>query len=183
MALDRFVDDAGSFPRCPGDEREIDFSHCAGGKLFRQIAVGRVVLGNDEGAAGFLVETMHDAGPFLSADPGKILAMREERVHKGSLLMAGAGMNDEPGRLVEHEEIVVLEQNVERYRLGLGVALFNLRLAHFDNVAGPNRVAWSRRLSVQSDEFFPDQRLEPGAGERREGQGERAVEPLPGLVA
>ena len=36
--------------------------------------MGRIVLGDDEGAAGLLVEPVNNPGPFMAADPGKIFA-------------------------------------------------------------------------------------------------------------
>src|SRR5438874_13714614 len=81
--------------------------------------MGRVVLRDHESAAGFLVQTMDDAAKFLSADAGKIRAMRQQRVHQSMLLMPRAGVHDDSGGLVEHEEIVVLENNVELHLLRL----------------------------------------------------------------
>src|SRR4051812_40989939 len=102
MASDSFVDDAGRLSRRSGHEGQVDFSHGARGKLLRKIAVGRVVFGNDQGAARFLVEAMDDAGTFLAADAGKIFTMGQERVDQSSLLVPGAGMNDQPRGFVEH---------------------------------------------------------------------------------
>lgn len=183
MALDGLVDNTRGLSRCAGDKSEIDFSHRARGELFRKIAMGRVVLGYDERAAGFLVEPMHDPRPFLSADPGQIFAMGEERVDERVLLMAGAWVHYESGRFVKDEEIIVLEENVERYRLGLRVAPLNFGLAHFDDVIGPDSIPRPCRLPVQSYESIADQCLQSGAGKSRECKGQRAVEALPGLIA
>ena len=66
---DRRLDDAASFRRRPGYQREIDFARRPLGKLSGQIAMTRIVLRHDERAARFFIETMHDAGAFLAADP------------------------------------------------------------------------------------------------------------------
>lgn len=183
VALDCFVDDASSLSRSPGHESQIDFSHGAGGKLFGKIAVSRVVLGNDKRAAGFFVEPMHDAGPFLSADRREILAMGQERVDQRMRLMTRPRMHNEPSRFVENEEIAVLEKDLERHRLGLRIALFNLGFAHFDNVAGVNGVARSRLLPIHVDESLADQCLEADPREGGERQSESAIEPLSCLFA
>jgi hypothetical protein len=98
-------------------------------------------------------------------------------------LMTRPRVHNEPGRFVEDEEIVVLEKDLERHRLGLRVAFFNLGLAHFDNVAGVNGVARSRLLAIHVDESVADQCLEADAREGGERESESAVEPLSGLVA
>ena len=69
MPRDRRLDDAASFRRRPGDEGEIDLARGPFGELPRKIAMTRIVLGHDEHAAGLFIETMHDAGAFLAADP------------------------------------------------------------------------------------------------------------------
>jgi len=181
VALDGFVDHASGLSRSASHERQINFAHRARGKLFRKIAVGHVVFGNDESAAGFLVEPMDDARAFLSADPGQILAVSQERVDQGVLLMTRSRMHDEAGRFVDHKEIVVLEQDFERDGLGLRIALFDLGFAHFDGVAGADGITRPRGLSIHGHEPVTNQSLEPGAGEGRERLGEGTVEPFAGL--
>ena len=89
--------------------------------------MGRVVLRDHECAAGFLVQTMDDSGTLFSPDAGKIRAMRQQRVHQSMRLMPGARVHDNAGRLVEHEEIVVLENDVELYLLRLHVDFLDFR--------------------------------------------------------
>ena len=64
------VDHAARFPRDAGHQREINFLHRARGKLPGKIAMGRIVFGHDQAAAGFLVEAMNDARTFFPADAG-----------------------------------------------------------------------------------------------------------------
>ena len=98
------------------------------GELRGEAVVRRVVLGDDQEPGRVLVEPVHDARPPDAADPGKAFAaMRDQRVDQRAGLVPGAGMHDEPGRLVDDDEVVVLEDDVERDRLGL--RLSRLRLA------------------------------------------------------
>ena len=55
--------------------------------------------------------------------------MMEQRVHKGVLAMPGAGMNNQPGRLINHNQIFVLKKNIERNGLRLIVDLLRRRLS------------------------------------------------------
>src|SRR3546814_13737705 len=44
-------------------------------------------------------------------------AVGEKGVHQGSIRIAGGGMDDQAGGLVEHDEIAVLVKDVQRDRL------------------------------------------------------------------
>jgi len=50
--------------------------------------------------------------------------MAEQCINQGVLLMASARMNDKPSRLIDNNEIIVLEQNLERNGLWLTLDLF-----------------------------------------------------------
>ena len=80
VAPDRRVDHADVFLKRARHHREINFLHFARCKLLRQILMREIVFRDHDTAARFLVEPMHDAGPFFSTDPGKIRAVRQERV-------------------------------------------------------------------------------------------------------
>ena len=77
---------------------------------------------------------MDNPGAFFSSDAGKILAMREQRVHQSVLLMPRARMHDEPGRLVEHEQIVIFEKDFELHLLRPRFDFLDLRLAQFHEI-------------------------------------------------
>ena len=88
------------------------------GELRRQAAMRAVVLGHDQQPARVLVEPVHDARPPHAADAGQaVAAMGDERVDQRAALMPGGRMHDEPGRLVDDDEVVVLVDDRERDRL------------------------------------------------------------------
>ena len=183
MAGDRFVDYACRFARGPAHERQIDFFHGARGELFREIAVGRVVFCDDDSAAGFFVEPMDNPRALFPADAGKVSAMREERVDQRVLLVPRARMHHDPGGLVQHEQIVIFENNVERYLLRLRFDFLNFRLAQFDDIAGADRIARPDGLAIYLHEPLTNKPLEPGPGKCGQRLGEKAIEPLAGLNA
>lgn len=183
MPRDGFVDDARSLAQDSGDEREINFRHCSRGELAGEIAVSRVVFRDDESAAGFLVQTMNDSGPFLSSDAGKIVAVREECVYQGMGLMSRARVHDDAGRLVEDEEIVVLEKDVEVYLFRLRFDLLEFWFPQLHDVAGADQIAWPGSFAIEADESFADQRLKPGARKGGERFRQNAVEALARLFA
>ena len=65
----------------------------------------RVGLGDDQQAARVLVEAVHDARPRHAADAREArAAMGDQRVDERAGRIAGAGMHDEPGRLVDDDD-------------------------------------------------------------------------------
>ena len=140
--------------------------------------MGRVVLRDHESAAGFLVETMNNAGTFFSSDAGQILAMGEERIHERVLLMPRAGMHDDSRRFVENEEIVVFENYVEFYLLRLRFDFLDLGFAQLHSVAGAHGIARAGGFTIEQDEAIADQRLESGSGKGGKRLGEKTVQAL-----
>ena len=122
--------------------------------------MSRIIFCDDERAAGFFVEAVHDSRALFSADAGKVFAVREERVHERVLLMTGAGMNDEARGLVDDKEIVVLEKNVEVHRFRFRVDLRNFRFAPLDGIATADDIARPRRLAVHLHEPIANERLQ-----------------------
>ena len=105
---------------------------------------------------------MNNSGPFFPADPGKVLAMGQQGIDQSVLLMPGAGMDDQPGRFVHDEEIVVFEQDFERDRFRLRFDFLELGLGQLDGVARTDEVAWPGDFAVEFNESVPDQGLKAG---------------------
>jgi len=122
--------------------------------------MGCIVFGHDKTAARFFVETMNDSGALFSADPGQHRAVVEERVDQSVLTMTGAWMNDKPRRLVDHDEIIVFEENLKRDLLRQGVDLFQRRLDELNLIAASNDLAWPGGCVVESNKPIADQMLE-----------------------
>src|SRR6266702_3266429 len=68
IARDRQVDRHIVLRQCSVDERDVDLCDAAHGEHLAELAVGDVVLGDNDGAAGLLVEAMNDSWPQLAAD-------------------------------------------------------------------------------------------------------------------
>src|SRR5262245_59335297 len=123
MPPDRGVDrTAGTFEG-PNNERQIDFRYLTLGEFSRELLMRLVIFRHDETTARLLVETMNNAGTMFSADPGESGAMMKQGVDQSMRLVPGARMHDQPRRFVEHEQVVVFEENLERNFLGLSVNL------------------------------------------------------------
>ena len=70
--------------------------------------------GHDQESAGLAVEAVHDARARRLADPGQVVP-REQAVHERAVAVSGAGMHHQPGRLVDHHEVVVLVDDDHRH--------------------------------------------------------------------
>ena len=127
-----------------------------------------IVLGDHQEAARVLVEPVHDARPPHAADARQaVAAMGDERVDERAARMPRRRMHDEPGRLVDHDEVVVLVDDRERDRLRLRLgrrgrrhderdararARLERRIAHngSSTVTRPSRISACRRLRDRS---------------------------------
>ena len=184
VAADGRVNDAnGPLGRAP-DQREIiaHQMHLAAvvGEQGRQALMGRVGLGDDEQARRILVEPVHDARPTHAADARQgVAAMADQRIDERARLVACGRMHDEAGGLVDDDEVLVLEDDVERNILALGLGRGGLGNGDFDGLAGPHlgrRVGG--RLAVDRHGAALDQRLDAGARHAVARARQKAVEPL-----
>src|SRR5450759_4868641 len=67
IAADLGIDGAAVFSRPAMHQRHVTLLHLAPRELLAQLAMGHVVLGDDDQPAGVLVETVHDSGAQLAA--------------------------------------------------------------------------------------------------------------------
>ncbi len=88
--------------------------------------MGAVVFGDEDDAAGLLVEAVDDAGAEVAADAGELVEVVEEGVDEGAVVAgvvggAGAGVDHHAGGLVDDGEVLVFVEDVEGDVLGEGV--------------------------------------------------------------
>ena len=100
-------------------ECDVGLADLTRGKEFGERGVGGVVFGDDDEAAGVLVEAMNDAGAKVAAGCGKRFETEEQRVDEGVAVarifsFAGAGVHHHAGGLVDDGEVLVFEDDVER---------------------------------------------------------------------
>ena len=100
--------------------------------------------GDDEQTAGVLVQTMHDAA---ARQLRRFREMVQQGVEQGAVRVARSGMDDQPGRLVNDDDVGVGVDDGQRDVLRLGVILRfhgNPRtdaVARIDHVPGAGGVA------------------------------------------
>jgi hypothetical protein len=163
-------------------QREICLAQTSTGKHFGERLVGAVVLGDDDQAAGFFVEPMHDARAKLAGRGRKRLKVMQQRVHERSLVAgvfscAGAGVNHHAGGFVDYREIGVLEEYVERNLLRNGAQRRRMGLAgDRDRLAPLKFVGSLGLLAVDDDSSLVKQQPYAGAAEAIEPRYQKMVE-------
>ena len=105
------------------DDREIAPVDRMRGELLRQALVRDVGLGDDQQARRVLVDAVDDARPRNAADARqRSAAMVEQRVDQRAVEIARRRVDDQPGGLVDDQQMLVLEDDRQRDVLRLRYA-------------------------------------------------------------
>ena len=163
--------------------------HCLVGPIDR--AVGELPgkagqdglgLGGDHQARSVLVQPVDDPRSSLAADAGKALAaMGDQRIHQCAVRIAGGGVDDQAGRFVDHDQILVLEDDFQRHRLRRGRSVGRLGKDDGENLARPGLVRGLCRSSPDRDLSRLDQSLDSASRKLRQPACQRAVDAFAGL--
>ena len=89
-------------------------------ELARQCVMCEVVLRHDHHPGRTLVEAMHDPRPEHAAHPGEIAAVVEQGVHERAPGVAGCGVHHEARGFIDHHDVGVLIEHLQRDGFGLG---------------------------------------------------------------
>ena len=148
-------------------------------ELLGQPLMRDVGLGDDQQARRVLVDPVDDARPRHAADARQLAAaMVEQRVDQGPVAIARGRMDDQSGRLVDDQQMLVLEDDRQRDVLRLVVRRRRLRHGEEKRSSPRTLVAGSRTaLAVALRARRCGQRLQPLARQGRDGVGKRTVEP------
>jgi hypothetical protein len=177
MASDRRRDGAGGWGgRAVGDP-QIELRDLARGEGAREAGVGGGRARHHQDAARPLVQPVDDAGPARPSHAGHLGVAVEEMVGEGAGGAAGARMDGQARRLVEHHDLGVLMEHVQVPPLGEDPLLLELRRGALDAIARGERSGGLGRAAVHPHETAGDPALDLVAG-RVETGGHVAVEPL-----
>src|SRR5438046_153636 len=175
VPADRLIDRAACGHRARA-HRQVLPSDLAGRERCDQRGVRFGRARHHEEPARILVEPVHEP---RARDPRELRIEREQRVLERMAGVAGPGMHDEPGGLVDDDERTVLMNHLERNRLGADGGLGRqLRLdahlfAALHLVPGPRRSP----LDLHRSRFDPA--LEERARILRQSASERPIEAQP----
>jgi hypothetical protein len=186
IATDRGIDDAVDRRRMAPHEGHVAAAGAFGGVARCELGdepVGRLLgASHDEqpGAAG--IETVDDPGPGRVTDTGDVGVPGEQPLHQGALHVAGARVNHEGRRLVDHDHRRVLVDDAELdRRIGDGQRdPWDRRLVDLDPLAfDETDLATGRRNTVDSYAVGGDRRRRMGAADVGDERDD-AIEPFAG---
>ena len=153
------------------------------------MAMAAVVLGHHQQPGGVLVQPVNDARTRLAADARQRPAVKQQRVDQRAAGMPGRRMDHQASRLVDHQQVVVFVQDVERQGFGGKLGRTRRRdvqrngFAPAHPVIGGQRAAGGGRpalldepLDLRARQACP--RPRPGVGEARR---QDLVEPRAGI--
>lgn len=169
--------------RCAPDDSRISAFEAAVGavrrKLLRQALVSSIGLGNNQQARCIFVETMNDARALDAADARQAITdMCHQAMHQRTRGMARSRMDDETGRLVNDDQIVVLVDHRERHVLGDQRHVFGRRNGNGDVLAtGQLDGGVVAHLAADADLSGAQQGLDPLTTEMVNRAGDKAIEP------
>jgi len=158
VARNRGVDASAQARHPSAGNGLINLLDIAPGELRAEMKMGGVIFGRDQATAGVFVKTMNDAGPRDPADAAELpAAMVQQGVDQCVFAVARRRMHDHARRLVEHQQMFVLVEDVQRKvlclrfggsRLGLlknnGFARARV-MSRFDNLAVNKNVSLSQK--------------------------------------
>ena len=158
VACESSFDGAAVLPESAPDEgvvgafgRMVEELPCQMGLRFRR-------LGDEQQTRGVLVDTVDEADGrvvyvnfliFAFSHFRILLEVPGEGMEEGVFVVAVTGMNDQTGRLVDHEQVVVLIDDVERYVLRRdGVVMRFVVEQHLNDITGFDAVVGGHGLAV-----------------------------------
>ncbi len=145
--------------------------------------MGKIVLCHDQQAGGVLVNAVDDSRALFPADAREaVSAVPEQRVHQRSVRMAGGRVNHHPAGFVDHDEIPVFIDDVQRDLLGKERDLFRFRKRYGDFCPRFTACVLLYRPVSDPDRAFFDQALRCAPAQPRDSTSEESVDSLSALL-
>ena len=94
-------------------QRQVGLADAARLELGHQRRLGGVVAGDDQQARGVAVEAVDDARPRDARDAAVVVAARQQGVDERAPPVPGRRVDDQAGRLVDDQQVVVLVDDLD----------------------------------------------------------------------
>jgi hypothetical protein len=125
---------------------------------------------------------MDDARSVAAAEID-LRGMMQQAVDQGAAWMPRRRMDDQSGRLVQHDHVVIFVEDIERHRLRRDVDRFRFRQRDGDDFTGCDLEFWLPREAIDEHGSVRDQRLHERSTQFRQAVGHIAVEPFAEILA
>jgi hypothetical protein len=168
------------------DEGDVGFGDLALGEHLAEFAMGAVIFGDEDQAAGLFVEAMDDTGAEIATDVGEFVEVEEQSVDESAAVAsvsavqghgAGSGVNHHAGGLVDDGEVRVFVDDVEGdvFR-GCVEGSWLWGAFDLDGFAAVEFLFGLGGVPVDTDLAGVDEELDAGAADVGDGVGEVLVE-------
>jgi hypothetical protein len=154
-------------------QRAVLACHRARLQLLGQRSVRQRRARDHEQPAGVLVEAMHDAAP--RKQPQRRVPVQQPVLQR-AMPIAGGRVNDEPSRLVDHQQMLVLEHDIERQRLRPALPDRLQQCMDPGPLAATNPRAGTASSTVDAHHSGLDPALDPAARELRKAGGQGLIQ-------
>ena len=154
------LDDAGRILDPPIDQGQVLLPDLSVFECLFQVIMGQRRFSNDQGAGGILIKTMNDTRAGGISDPADAGVVVNQGVDQGSVAVACRGMDDDPGRLVQDDDLIVFKEDVKRDRFRF-YERWSVRIRQGGKYP-PHRIVRSEKIgclcgrAVDLDPIFPD---------------------------
>jgi hypothetical protein len=122
-----------------------------------ETAVHVIIPRHEQEARGILVEPVHETGPGGAGLSRQSAEVVDQGVGERATGVSYSGMHDHSRRLVDNEQVFVLEDDSERYRFAQKIARLGRRDFDDNAVTSPGSVALARHETIHEDVPFLDQ--------------------------
>ena len=143
----------------------------------------RIVFRNDQQAAGVLINAVHDARPVFAVDAGQAVpAVIHQCIDQRAAPVSRRGMHDHAARLVDHNDVAVLEHNVQRNVFRNDIHLAQVGQTDRDLLASIQFVILFQRFTVRGNRLLRQQILGSRPRQPFNLLRQPAVDPLAGVL-
>ena len=161
------------------DDGDVGLAEVVDGKGLGKRLISPIILGNDHDTGGVHIQPMDDAGALLATNATKVGAMPEESIDQSTVTVAAGGVDDQSGRFVEGQKVVVFVENGKRNVLGDKVGGFSGREGENKGGTGDwcgGKLGRGATLKVGEEALFCEG-LNTGARELGQAVGKPLVKP------
>ena len=181
LAIDRVprkrcVDGAFLLANVAVYERRVAAVRAVVAKLIAQRAMSFVIFCDYDETRCHAVDAVHDSRAQLAADAGKVANVIQQRIDQRSAFVPRGRMHNHSLGLVDHEQIHVFVDHVQRNILRQNVRLHRIGECDVDEIACCRDHIWFDRFPVEQNRAIANQALRLRTRKLRLG-GNKRVEP------
>ena len=137
-----------------------------------------VVLCNDQQARSLFVDPMDDPGPDSAANLREPVEVEYQCVGQRPVRNSGARVNDQSGRLIHYNKVVVLIHDVERDLFALQIHRRRFGEIYFYLISRPHAITGLGFTTVDENVAIFDGALKSGAAETIEAGSQKRIQAL-----